>query len=835
MAQAPEQPQEEPITEEQTLGEIPEFDTGTPHWSQNWQLPALLLGIGMLVTGYILAKPSAEPTNYDAALDSVQAYLRANDLDSAQGKLARDKPFMDTDNTPTRIRGRYWLLWGDLIYKQVQTRDIPSTDNFNKIVACYTRANDYEYAFDGEHLSRWASTLVWLDRVDEALEKIDKVQLADRNLKWQLIRKIINQQIARRRDTADDLLNWYDAFFTELQYETDPNLKREAEVWGVTQYALLLMQTNDAGRVIDYLHLRYIRLRDDGGEDDLGSVKLRLAQAYQLGGQYELAMQWYQSAQKSLKPEDLLNAQVLVGMAQITLALSGDVRLAHEIYSTAAMKYGATDEFIDATIGQADCEARLGVHAQAVKHLLLAAKSILDKNHSLPRHQEMMIKVAHDNFETQFGQDQYGQALSYLSTLKPLYGDNLPARILADFAITHEKLGENYTAEAFRLQNIVPVDAFASEENHKAYQLANQEAALQYGRSGDYYYDHALAVTIADDTAHGNSLWKAGQNYDKAQLWEHAIDAYREFARVRSNDPRFVLAINHLGLAYQADGQYKVAFKLFEELVENHPKSEAAIASLVPLAQCMVEMGENEQAQRTLQYVLTDNKAVTPDGDAYREALIELGKLFFTTGQYLKAITQLEEAIDEKRYGNTEQSPILRYRLAESYRLSVSDLNKALADPMPQAKRMELQKQRVHNLERAGVLYSKAINQFEARNPKTLSPLEMTFFRNAYFYRGDCAYDLTRWDDAITLYDLAAKKWESHPASLVALVQIVNAYCEQGAMQEARAANDRARYQLKRIPDEAFKDPSMPMGRKHWEDWLRWSNELDLFASTKTP
>ena len=67
------------------------------------------------------------------------------------------------------------------------------------------------------------------------------------------------------------------------------------------------------------------------------------------------------------------------------------------------------------------------------------------------------------------------------------------------------------------------------------------------------------------------------------------------------------------------------------------------------------------------------------------------------------------------------------------------------------------------------------------------------------------------------------------------LVQIVNAYCEQGAMQEARAANDRARYQLKRIPDEAFSDPSMPMGRKHWEDWLRWSNELDLFASTKTP
>lgn len=834
MADAPQQP-EEPLGDNDALGDVDAYAAGVPHWSQNWQAPVFLLGLLMMIMGVIFAWPNDEPTNYDAALDSVTAYLRANDLDSAQTKLLKDQEFMDAQGTPARIRGRYWQLWGDLIYKQVQTQDIPSTENNRKIVTCYGRADDHKFPFDGEHLSRWAKTLVNLDRVDEALQKIDQVKLADRNLKWQLIRNIIDQQIARRRDTADDLLSWYDAFFEELQYETDASRKREAEIWGVTQYARLLMQTNNAGQVLDYLHLRYIRLRDDGGEDDLGPVKLRLAQAYKMGGQYELAMQWYQSAQKSLKPEDTLNAQVLVGMAQITLALSGDVRQAHEIYSAAAMKYGATDEFVDATIGQADCEARLGIHAQAVKHLLSAAKTILDKAHPLARHRELMIKIAHDNFELQFGQDQYGQALSYLSTLKPIYGDNLPAPILVDFAVTHEKLGDVRAAEATRLQNTVPIDAYAAEENHKAYQLANQEAALQFGRSADYFYDHALAVTIADDAAHGNSLWRAGQNYDKAQLWDRAIDSYREFARVRSNDPRFVLAINHLGLAYQADGQYKIAYKLFEELIEKHPKSEAALASLVPMAQCMVEMGETAQAERTLQYVLTDNKAITPEGDVYREALITLGKLYFTNGEYLKAITRLEEAIDEKRYGNSEESPMLRYRLADAYRLSVNDLNKALGDPMPQAKRMEMQKQRTGNLERAGVLYSQAINQFEARNPKTLSPLETTFFRNAYFYRGDCSYDMGRWDDAITLYDLAARKWESHPASLVALVQIVNAYCEQGAMQEARAANDRARYQLKRIPDDAFKDPSMPMGRKHWEDWLRWSNELDLFASTRKP
>ncbi|MBL4701747.1 MAG: hypothetical protein JKX85_10880, partial [Phycisphaeraceae bacterium] len=467
MAQEDSNQSDDPMQEDEAFESPESYPTGTAHWSQNWQLPALLLGMGMLAMGMILAWPSAEPTNYDAALDSVQAFLRANELDSAQNKLLQDKPFMDASTTPTRIRGRYWMLWGDLVCKQVESQNIRSTDNLNIIVSSYARSDSYEFPFDGEHLARWASTLVSLERVDEALTKIDEVELTDRNLKWQIIRQIINQQIARRRDTADDLLAWYDVFFEELQYETDAKRKREAKVWGVAQYARLLMQTKDVNKVVDYLHLRYIRLRDDVGEDDLGPVKLRLAQAYQMGGQYELALEWYKSAEKSFKPEDKFNAQVLIGTAQITLALSGDVRKVHEIYSAAALRFGDTDEYIDATIGQADCEARLGVHNEALKHLLVAAKSILEAPYPLARHEKLMIKIAHNNFELQFGQEQYDKALGYLATLKPIYGQDLPATILSDFAVTHERLGDVARIEAERLQNTVPVDSYVAEENLK--------------------------------------------------------------------------------------------------------------------------------------------------------------------------------------------------------------------------------------------------------------------------------------------------------------------------------------------------------------------------------
>ncbi len=73
------------------------------------------------------------------------------------------------------------------------------------------------------------------------------------------------------------------------------------------------------------------------------------------------------------------------------------------------------------------------------------------------------------------------------------------------------------------------------------------------------------------------------------------------------------------------------------------------------------------------------------------------------------------------------------------------------------------------------------------------------------------------------------KRWEDHPASLVALVQIVNAYCEMGMIDKAKVATKRARSMLKRIPDDAFNDPTLPMTREHWEDWLKWTSELDLF------
>ena len=66
---------------------------------------------------------------------------------------------------------------------------------------------------------------------------------------------------------------------------------------------------------------------------------------------------------------------------------------------------------------------------------------------------------------------------------------------------------------------------------------------------------------------------------------------------------------------------------------------------------------------------------------------------------------------------------------------------------------------------------------------------------------------------------------------MTALIQIVNAYCEQGQIQQAKVANDWAQQHLNRIPEDAFEDPNLPMSKEHWQQWLRWSSELNLFET----
>jgi hypothetical protein len=58
------------------------------------------------------------------------------------------------------------------------------------------------------------------------------------------------------------------------------------------------------------------------------------------------------------------------------------------------------------------------------------------------------------------------------------------------------------------------------------------------------------------------------------------------------------------------------------------------------------------------------------------------------------------------------------------------------------------------------------------------------------------------------------------------MVQIVSALLEQGRTAEAATANVRARRFYESLPESAWDDPTLPMSRAQWEQWLDAQSKL---------
>jgi len=800
----------------------------SPHWTANWQMPALIAGIFLFTFGVWLAISPPEKNDFDGKLDSIEQYLVAQNLEMAQKLL--EEVAVHINQAPQSAQARFQVLAGDRVYLFQELQNVRNDETATAIHTRYSNADELEHAFSDERLRRWALTLVALDRPDEAFQVLDRIGKESAAARYAIVREMIERRMARADRDPSSVAPLLDKYFEQVSFETDPAKLRTARLWGTQVRAQMLLDANQPGRMIDYLNPAYARFSDQAGDDDLAPLMVKYAQAYFMTRRYSESGRWYQRAQRKLKQEDPLNAKILVGLARIAMIEANDIRQALEYFSGAQTRYPDTPSYLDALIGRADCEARLGADVQAIDVLTRAVAELLKSPERMPTMAPEITDVVRSHYEQHFSEKNTDVALQYLTVLVPLYGDRLPTNVLADFALTHEQIARTREEEAKKTSMTRFADKEEADRAVAAVKLGYKEAAIHYGKAADYFYRHAERVTITNNEAHGDSLWQAATLYEKAQMWTRAIEAFGDFVRGRPNDPRHLMANSHLGLAYMADGQFVAANDLFEKLIDRHPKSAAAHNSHVPYARCFIAMGEFDRAQQVLEHVVSNHPGITPEAKPYREALIELGKLYYQQEDYERGIEKLEEAIDERRFGETEEGPALRFRLADAYRQSVSGIATTLSDPLPQSRKVSLNQERSRRLERAQVLFSQVISAFEARPEEILTPLERTFYRNAYFYRADCAYDLGRFEQARSLYDLAAKRWEDHPASLVALVQIVNTYCEEGAIKEARVANDRARFQLKRIPDEAFDDPTLPMNRQHWEDWLRWTSELNLFS-----
>ncbi|MEM0914169.1 MAG: tetratricopeptide repeat protein [Planctomycetota bacterium] len=818
-------------------------------WSQVWHLPVLGLGLLMFAAGLYLAFDPDEPEhNFPEKLNDVAMYLKADNLDEARAGLntvAAHYELLDSDS-----KARFYQYNGDLIYAQNLDQADALTpvvrENYLQAISKYEQSRGYGRSLDPASTRRFAASLVAVGRQQQALDLVDTMTDAPAARRYQIVRDLIERSRASGRDDPAETLDLIDRFEVELAGETDAATRLAQQAWAVDTHAALMLDAGDASGAVDLLIKKIPVLQSAAGgadlDDALARLRLRLAEAYHAEGDLDAADRNYRFAREQFEPTDVANARALVGLGNIALAQPSrsSIPEANTLFTQVIRDFvSETRPAIDALVGRADAQARLGAHREALADLALAVERLNELPAPLPDLVARATDVSAAHARLAQDRGEHEMALDYLRTGLPLFTGDPPPDTLLDLAVTHESIAQSKAAYADAIdpkQARPPADGDPEDDaprSPRAAELARRDAAIHFAAAADRYYQHANAMTIADDQAHGLSMWKAAQTYGSAADWPKAIEVYSLFVKTRQNDPLRLRAVHNLAKAYMADSQDQPAMELLLHLIRDHPHTPEAYDSLVPLARAYARNGQQDEALRALRTVVTDHDAITPESEPYRLALIELGRLFHRVmdadPNYAEpAIERLTEAVE--RYGDGPEGPQLRFLLADSYRKSVDNLDTQLAQTLGNASQAEVLQERRRRLERAQVYFNESINQYESLAPESLGPLDELYLRNAYFYQADCAFENQRFDQAVRLYDLAARRFEQHPASLIALVQKVNAYCEMGQFQQARVANENALWHLNRIPDEAFDDPSLPMTREHWENWLRWSSELDAFA-----
>jgi tetratricopeptide (TPR) repeat protein len=355
-------------------------------------------------------------------------------------------------------------------------------------------------------------------------------------------------------------------------------------------------------------------------------------------------------------------------------------------------------------------------------------------------------------------------------------------------------------------------------------------------KAGDAYVAYSRLLTIADDKGYGDAMWHGIELYDRAANIQCVISALELFVAERPDDALAPDALLRLGRAYQAAGFFDKAISAYQRNQFRYPKSLAASKSAVPLAQAYIAKGPEEfgKAEKVLLSVVENNPLLTPEAEDFRQSLFELAQLYYRTGRYEEAIARLEETTH--RYPKDDRLGQLLFLMADSYRKSASLLDARLlvssADASPDGKATavdlaEAAAAKKDRLTKARILYDRVVDMYRSTTPPR--DIEKLYVKLSHFYRADCLYDLGQYDEAIRLYDAASFRYQDDPSALAAYVQIVNAYCALGKIEEAKTANERAKWLLRRMPAESFADGSFAMPKAYWEQWLKWTSGAGMW------
>ncbi len=799
---------------------IPTYSRLAAVFSRSWHGPALVLAAGLFLSGLVAVVLTKPDPRFDADLDRAEALITAEQYQDAIKRLNNDVfPSLDRATMTQDDRRRFHTLLARAIARGQDALGIDLQENHEAIVESYRQARQLHAPLTHSDQASLADSYVALGNFEAALQLAESMPPEAADQKFEIMRRVIAEKM---NGTPTD----EQAAATMLaEIAVQPSLPVNERAWVEARQAEIRLRRGGVDEAIDRL-IQVLPKLAAADEFARGELFTLLADAYLQIDDLTEASKNLARADASFRGAHPLAAKVHLLNARLALR-RGEPEDAEDHLALIIERFGETEWYIPALLDQGQVRAELDNHKQAIASYEIVAELIRTGQAGIRPTVDDVTLALLARFRERFSSGAFEQALRYAELAESLHAPgDAPSDVLLAVAKTCRKLAETNLPKTDDGRVTARVVATLDP-------AARRMVVSYFRRAGAYFREHADNVALTDEKQYARSLWLSADSFDRAGSLHEAIDAFTLFVDGFANDPREAEARFRLGRAHQSRADYTTAARFYRGLIDDRANRESgkgvgpfADASFVPLAQCYLQDEDpdnNEEAEQLLRRVLRGDFGGSQT-QIFRDALVELGRLRYQGEEFQRAIERFEESL--KRYAGDRESDEIRFLLADSYRQAAAQIDDQLDEALLDTERRELERAREQRLGRSIELFERVREAYAARGPRRLTPLEAMYLRNAFFYLGDCAFDLGDFTASIRHYDSAREAYPDDPSSLVAMIQIVNAHVSRGDLDRARTADERARRFFMSLPEEVWDDPNLPMSRQDWERWLDSSQRL---------
>jgi len=789
-------------------------------WRDAWQVPSLLVGAGMLMLGVAYSIASSPDPDMSPRLMQANRLIENEEYQRAIELLNTEVyPWVDKPEVPVSNKVEYHLAKARSIYRGQKKLKLDDDRNHVSVIREYLEAERLGGGLSPQDLASLANTYIAREQTDLAIQRAREIPESQRFLRDTVQKRLIESMLDRvvpETDKAMDLL---------ADMLIDPNIDIKDRVWALETQGNIRLSQGFADETITRI-LRAMPRLERAGADGRSRLHLILSKAYSKLGAMKQASEQVETALSMSAPGDPQYPEILLVQGMVEDA-RGNTAVARDLFDEIVSRYASSSAYPMALLGLGETEAGLDqpeLSFEAYTTLIEQYDSFgIESFPSRKRVLDSLLSRASDSLAAGVPDD----SIHYATMADQLYrGQEIPTGVLSALAMGHQAAAESLLGKPIEeVRSLLGLDPSTRAETQR--HLIS--AATNYRM-------HAERHVVSNLPTYADSLWRSADLFDRAGDQPEAIQAFKTYAESMPSDPRHAEALFRLAESLRALGDFKAAADVYKGLIEARDGGQGADigpfadASHVPLAQAYLydeDLSNDAEAEKLLVTSLDGTTGSTQTG-LFRDALLELAGLYDRTDRPERAIERYDEFA--ARYPDDPDAGTVLFKLADAHRRLSDLIEDSLSEVMPAAERNRRLASITKHRHQAIEWYTKSIEVLGSKPESQLGLFESIALRNAYFYLGDCAFDLGEYDNAIAYYDRARDRYVTDPASLVAMVQIVNAYVETGQYGRARTANERARRFYETISDEVWDDPNLPMDRKDWERWLN-SSEMILAKS----